>query len=527
MIHRINNNSWSRRKFLATSAAGATIAIAPSFLISCGGPATPPTGPADLAGAASASTSGYFKSFGVDDQVIGKVLNAAMGKGGQYADLFFQHKVTSYLGLEDGEVNQAYSNIKLGCGVRVLKGDQTGFAFTEDLTTEALVSAAMTAAVVANGPAAPPLKTIRRVDVPQYYTVEIPWTDVGIERKMPMLERANKTAMAYDKRIIKVRVFTGDSTSRVMVANSDGKITEDTQPMTIAYLTCVAQDGKRREENYYSYGRRAGFEYYNDDRMDELATVAAKRTVTLFDAEQPAAGEYPVVLAPGLSGILLHEAIGHGMEADFNRKGKSVYANRIGKPIAPDFVTIIDDGTNPNERGSLNIDDEGNESQRTVLVENGILKSYMHDRISAAHYGVKPTGNGRRESFRYPPVPRMRNTYMVNGNHSPAEIIASVKKGIYAETFTNGQVRIGSGDFSFYLKNGYVIENGKLGRPVKDANLIGFGPEVLENVEMVGNDMELNVGAGMCGKDGQRVPVGMGLPTVKCNGISVGGVNDG
>jgi TldD protein len=312
-----------------------------------------------------------------------------------------------------------------------------------------------------------------------------------------------------------------------MVANSDGKITEDTQPMTIAYLTCVAQDGKRREENYYSYGKRAGFEYYNDDRMDELATVAAKRTVTLFDAEQPAAGEYPVVLAPGLSGILLHEAIGHGMEADFNRKGKSVYANRIGKPIAPDFVTIIDDGTNPNERGSLNIDDEGNESQRTVLVENGILKSYMHDRISAAHYGVKPTGNGRRESFRYPPVPRMRNTYMVNGNHSPEEIIASVKKGIYAETFTNGQVRIGSGDFSFYLKNGYVIENGKLGRPVKDANLIGFGPEVLENVEMAGNDMELNVGAGMCGKDGQRVPVGMGLPTVKCNGISVGGVNDG
>jgi len=524
MINRINNDGWSRRRFLATSAAGATIAMAPSFLIGCGGPATPPTGPADLSGT---SSGGYFRSFGVDDQIIGKVLNSAMGKGGQYADLFFQHKVTSYLGLEDGEVNQAYSNIKLGCGVRVLKGDQTGFAFTEDLSEEALNSAAMTAAVIADGPAAPLLKAIRRVDVPQYYNVEIPWTDVGIEQKMPMLERANKTAMAYDKRIIKVRVFTGDSTSRIMVANSDGKISEDTQPMTIAYLTCVAQDGERREENYYSFGKRAGFEYYNDDTMDKLANVAAKRTVTLFDAEQPRAGEYPVVLAPGLSGILLHEAIGHGMEADFNRKGKSVYANRIGQSIAPDFVTIIDDGTNPNERGSLNIDDEGNESQRTVLVENGILKSYMHDRISAAHYGVKPTGNGRRESFRYPPVPRMRNTYMIDGQHKPAEIIASVKKGIYAETFTNGQVRIGSGDFSFYLKNGYVIENGKLGRPVKDANLIGFGPEVLEKVEMVGNDMELNVGAGMCGKDGQRVPVGMGLPTVKCGGISVGGVNDG
>jgi TldD protein len=249
-----------------------------------------------------------------------------------------------------------------------------------------------------------------------------------------------------------------------------------------------------------------------------------RKTLVLFEAAPPPAGEYPVVLASGTSGILLHEAIGHGMEADFNRKGISVYAGKIGERIAPGFVTIVDDGTNPGERGSINVDDEGVESERTVLVENGILTSYMHDRISSAHYKVEPTGNGRRESYQYPPVPRMRNTYMTNGPHHPEEIIKSVKKGILAETFTNGQVNIGSGDFSFYLKNGYLIEDGKLTRPVKDANLIGFGPDVLEKVEMVGNDLEMSVGASTCGKDGQGVPVGMGLPTTKCGGISVGGV---
>ena len=233
------------------------------------------------------------------------------------------------------------------------------------------------------------------------------------------------------------------------------------------------------------------------------------------------------MLAPGLSGILLHEAMGHGFEADFNRKGISVYAGRIGQKIAPEFVTIVDDGTLPNGRGSLDVDDEGVVTERTALVENGVLKSYLHDIISANHYKVGSTGNGRRESYRFPPVPRMRNTYMLNGPHAAEEIVKSVQKGIYAETFTNGQVNIGAGDFSFYLKNGYLIEDGKLGRPIKDANLIGFGPKVLEQVQMVGGDLAMDSGGGMCGKDGQRVPVGMGLPTVKCGGISVGGVSDG
>jgi len=514
------NDHWSRRRFLETSAAGIGLVMAPVFLEGCSGAIAPSHM------AATGEVSGgalYFAQFGIDEKLIGDVLSTAMSKGGEFADLYFQHKITNYLGLEDGEVNRAFSNIKIGCGVRVLKGDQTGFAFTEDLSKKALKSAAQTAAVVADGTPSTSMPRIRQISAPNYYVIKTPWTDVGIEQKIPLLEAANKQTMAFDSRIIKVRVYVGDSMSNILLASSDGRIVQDVQPMTTAYLSCVAQDGARREDNYYSLGARRGFEFYTDEKIRELANTAAKRTITLFDAEPPPAGEYPVVLAPGLSGILLHEAIGHGMEADFNRKGISVYANKMGQKVAPEFVTIVDDGTNPNERGTINIDDEGLASKKTVLVENGILRSYMHDRISAKHYKVEPTSNGRRDCYKYPPVPRMRNTYMLNGPHNPEEIIKSVKKGIYAESFTNGQVQIGSGDFSFYLKNGYIIEDGKLTRPVKDANLIGFGPKVLEQVKMVGNDLALNTGAGMCGKDGQRVPVGMGLPTVKCGGISVGG----
>jgi len=518
-------NGWTRRDFLAASAAGVTVAMAPAFLVSCGGPLAPP--PVAAPGGTGGAGVDYFSTFGVDDQVLGRVLQTAMGRGGDYADLYFQHGITNYLGLEDGEVNRAYSDVMLGCGVRVVKGDQTGFAFTEDLTIEALTAAATTAAVVAEGAAASALRTITRVDTPAHYPVEIPWAGIGADRKMPFLTAAEGAARGVDARIVKVRVFMADSTERILIATSDGRKLEDCRPMTTSFVTCVAQDKDRREENYHSFGLRKGFEHYTEERVVELARTAARRTVVLFDAVPPPAGDLPVVLAAGESGILLHEAMGHGFEADFNRKGISVYSDRIGKKVAPEAVTIVDDATNPSERGSLNIDDEGTVGQRTVLVEDGVLRSYLHDRISAAHYGVSPTGNGRRESYQYPPVPRMRNTYMLDGPNDPAEIIASVKKGIYAETFTNGQVQIGSGDFSFYLKGGYLIENGRLTRPVKDANLIGFGPKVLENVEMVGNDSSLFSGAGSCGKDGQRVPVGMGLPTVKCTGISVGGVNNG
>jgi TldD protein len=518
-----SHEGWSRRSFLAATTAGAGLVIVPSILGGCA--KTPPVKTAGKVAVTSSPSVGYFAAFGIDDALIGRVLSQAMSRGGDLADLYFQHKISNFLGLQDGEVNRAFSEVELGCGVRVVKGDQTGFAFTEDLSESALTTAAKTAAVVADSAGSSTVEIARKPTLlPSYYPTKVPWTDVTIEKKIPLLESANAKALSLDKRIIKVQVYLSDSTSQLLLASSDGRIAEDTQPMSTAYVTCVAEHNGRREENYYSYGQRQGFDFYTPEKIEELAVTAARRTVILFDAEPPPAGEYPIVLAPGLSGILLHEAIGHGMEADFNRKGISVYADKIGKRIAPEMVTIVDDGTVDFSRGSINMDDEGFPGKRTVLVENGILTSYMHDSISAKHYGVETTANGRRESYQYPPVPRMRNTYMLNGPSDPEEIIKSVTKGIYAETFTNGQVRIGSGDFSFYLKNGYLIEDGKLTRPVKDANLIGFGPEVLKKVEMVGNDLAMHVGASTCGKDGQHVPVGMGLPTIKCRGISVGGV---
>lgn len=517
-----NHRRLTRRDFLA--AAGSGLVLGPAFLAGCGAPAEPT---AFVPRAAAPPAATYFARFGVDEALMSRVLGEALARGGEYADLYFQHEVVNYLALEDGAVNQAYARIKLGCGVRVLRGDQTGFAFTEDLSPEALSSAARTAAVVANAAGVPGPAAFARGAPPNYYPIDQLWSSVSLDRKIPFLDRANAAAAAFDKRIVKVRVFVSDTESRVLVANSAGGIVEDFRPMTTAYCTCVAEDKGRREENYHSFGKRRGFEQYSDAVMTELGETAARKAVVLFEAAPPPAGEYPVVLAPGLSGILLHEAMGHGFEADFNRKGISVYSGRVGQKVAPEFVTIVDDGTVPNERGSLNVDDEGQATARTVLVENGVLVGYLHDLISARHFGVAPTGNGRRDCYMFPPVPRMRNTYMLNGPHDPAEILRSVKKGIYAETFSNGQVNIGAGDFSFYLKNGYLIEDGKLGRPVKDANLIGFGPKVLEQVQMVGNDLALDKGAGTCGKDGQRVPVGMGLPTVKCGGISVGGVNDG
>lgn len=474
-------------------------------------------------GAVAVDQLGYFSSFGMDPALLGRILKESLGRGGMYADLYFQHRVTNYLGLEDGEVNRAYCEVGLGCGVRVIKGDQTGFAFTEDLSPEALIAAARTAAAVAEGGATPPATGFTQVGMKTWYRQEVPWSTVGIDRKMPLLEVANKAARGHDPRISKVTVFLTDQVDQVLIATSDGRLVEDTRPMAEAYVVCTGKGKDRVERSYSTRSGRAGFEFYSPEFMEDLGRDAAASTVELMDATQPPAGEYPVVLAPGLSGILLHEAMGHGFEADFNRKGTSVFSGRIGQQIAPREVTIVDSGQNPGERGTLNTDDEATLSQETVLVKDGVLTSYMHDLISARFYGVKPTGNGRRESYKFPPVPRMRNTYMLAGPHPAEEIIASVKKGIYAADFMNGQVEIGSGDFSFYLKNGWMIEDGKLTRPVKDANLIGFGPKVLEKIEMVGDDMKLYSGAGYCGKDGQRVPVGFGLPTIKCGGISVGG----
>ncbi len=467
---------------------------------------------------------GYFARFGVTGRMIRETLAAALSRGGEHADVYFQHRVASDVGLEDGEVNRAHASVELGVGVRVVRGDQTGYGFTEDLTLPALLECARTAAAIADGPARPgPTELHVGKGLPDRYPLVRRWEEVRPEEKLPLLTGLNERAFAADPRVKKVNVYLRDEAGAILVADSTGRVVEDSLPMTVLFLSLLAEQGGRREQNGYNVAGRAGFEFYSQERLDRVLAKAVERTTVLFEAGPPPAGEMPVVLAAGSSGILLHEAIGHGMEADFNRKGVSIYADKIGKKIAAPFVNIVDDATPPGARGAINVDDEGNAAGTTRLVEDGVLATYLHDAISARHYGVAPTGSGRRESYRHAPLPRMRSTYMLPGPHSQEEIVRSVKRGIYCENFSNGQVNIGAGDFTFYVKNGWLIEDGKLTRPVKDVNVIGNGPQALLDVDMVAGDLSIDEGGWTCGKDGQSVPVSQGLPTVRVSKMTVGG----
>jgi len=465
----------------------------------------------------------HFEQFGIERSLMARVLQKALARGGDFADLFFQHRIGNSLVLEDGKVNRAHSSVDLGAGVRVVRGDQTGYAFTEELTLDTLLQAAQTASAIVNGAASRSPDSFAVQKRTDLYPVQEPWSAVGIDRKKPLLDEMNQVAQAQDRRIKKVRISLQDLNEHMLVVDSDGRWAEDTRPMGTLGISCVAEDGGRREENWANRAWRKGIEAFDSNGVRDLAKQAVRRTVRLFEAVQPEPGEMPVVLAAGSSGILLHEAIGHGMEADFNRKKISIYTGKMGQQIAEPFVSIVDDGTLPGARGSLNVDDEGTPGQRTTLVEEGVLSSFMHDRISARHFGCSPTGNGRRQSFRHKPLPRMRSTYMLPGPHQPEEIIASVERGLLAVNFSNGQVQIGAGDFTFYVKTGYLIEKGRVTRPVKDINIIGNGPEVLQLVDMVGDDLEIDPGRWTCGKAGQGVPVSQGLPTIRVSRITVGG----
>jgi TldD protein len=485
------------------------------------------SGPARALAAAGPGTTagiGYFARFGVTEKLIQGTLGEALSSGGDFADVFFQHQVGNTYLLEDGAVNRAYTDVNLGVGVRVVKGDQTGYGFTEDLTPECLRLAARTAAAIATGPSRPaPVRLHATGGLPSRYAVKMRWEDVRPEAKLPLLRSVNEKAMGADPRVRKVRVYFVDESGAVLLADSEGRIVEDLQPMTTMGLTCIAEQDGKREENYYNVAGREDISYYSPERIDRMVRECVKNTVVLFEATPAPAGEMPVVLAAGSSGILLHEAIGHGMEADFNRKNVSIYSDKIGKPVAKSFVSIVDEGTQEHARGAINVDDEGTVAGKTTLVQDGVLATYLHDKISAKHYGVAPTGNGRRQSYQHAPMPRMRSTYMLPGPHKKEEIVASVKKGLYCTRFTNGQVQIGAGDFTFYVKNGYLIEDGKLTRPIKDVNIIGNGPKVLELVDMVSDDLAIDEGGWTCGKNGQMVPVSQGIPTVRVASITVGG----
>lgn len=504
----------TRRSFLKTTGTAAVAAAAVPAL---------PWGWFNLA---HADKPGYFESgFGITDLLCQKVLDEALSKGGDFADLYFEHTIRNWVILEDGKVNRAYGDVALGVGIRTVKGDQVGFGFTQELTEKSMLAAASIAATIADAKPKKPASQFVRLKLKNYYPLTTLLTSVPLESKLPLVQSVNDKCFSLSPLIVKVNAGFHDEQKRILVVTSDGTKAEDLLPRTYLYASVVAEKNGKRERASWNFGGRRDFPYYTKALADEVAKTAVDRAVVLFDAVQPPAGEMPVVLGSGVTGILLHEAIGHGMEADFNRKKISTYCTMIGKKVAEPFVTIVDDGTNPSLLGSLNVDDEGTPGQRTVLVDNGILSSYMHDKISAKHYKVKPTGNGRRQSYQHYIQPRMRNTYMTAGPATPEDIIKSVERGIFVQDVSNGQVKIGEGDFAFYVSQGRMIENGKLTAPIKDINIMGNGPKMLRNVIIVANDLEMFPGGtGMCGKGGQGVPVGFGMPTVLVKSMTVGGV---
>lgn len=473
-----------------------------------------------------AEKPGYFeREFGISDALCRKVLAASLARGGDYADLYFEHTIGNWIVLEDGKVSRAYSDVALGVGIRTVKGDQVGYGFTQELDEKAMLNAAAIAATIAAGGKTDPAKQFAWLKTKNHYPLKKLLTDVPLTAKLPLVQGVNEKCFALSPMVVKVNATFHDQQKRIMVVTSDGVKAEDLQPHNYLTAAVVAEKEGRREQAGWNLGGRRDFSYFTQAAVEAIAAKAVADTILLFDAVQPPAGEMPVVLGPGVTGVLLHEAIGHGMEADFNRKKTSTYCTMIGKKVAEPFVTIIDDGTIPGMLGSINFDDEGIPGQRTVLVENGILKSYMHDRISARFYGVKPTGNGRRESYQHYVQPRMRNTLMLAGPAVPQDVIRAAKKGIYVQNVSNGQVKIGEGDFAFYVSQGRMIEDGKLGAPIKDINIMGNGPKMLQNIGMVANDLKMfQGGTGACGKGGQAVPCGFGQPSCLVTSLTVGGV---
>ncbi len=484
-----------------------------------------PTFASDLTGNKEAApVSSAMQHFGITHADVRKTLTAALEKGGDYADLFFEHTFTNSVALQDGAVNRSNSNIDFGMGVRVLSGDQTGYAYIENVTLEEMLKAARTAARIASSSVkTKPVSLTERPLKANCYAISTPWEGVALKEKTPYLQKLNDKIFALDKRVQKVSASLNDSTSHILFCNSEGVSYYDYRPMVTLSAVCIMEENGRFENSHSARAYRKGFEFLSDDIIDVIAREAVENTSILFKTIKPKGGEMPVVMGSGGSGILLHEAIGHAFEADFNRKNISIFSEQLSKKICNEHISVVDDGTIPFNRGSINIDDEGTYGQKTYIVKDGILTSYLHDRISARHYGIASTGNGRRESFRNMPIPRMRATYMEAGNVKESDIIASVKNGIFVDKFTNGQVQIGAGDFTFFVKSGYLIENGKLTQPIKDINIIGNGPKALADITMVADNDKIDNGTWTCGKDGQSCPVTCGMPSALVSKLTVGG----
>jgi TldD protein len=477
--------------------------------------------------------SRYHAPFGpsgtspIDAEIARKLLTLAMSRGGDYADLFFEYNVAGSYTLEEGILKAAGRSVSQGLGVRVMKGDATGYAYVQELTQEAMQRAARTAAQIAAGGGTPIPTTFEVPTLSPRYAAQDLSLDVTGEHKRDLLLRADRAAHAADARVSRVEASLHEELREILLATSTGKMAHDRQPMLRFSVRVIAEDAGKRQSGSSGGGGRVALEYFDSKSPEWHAKEAVRHALAMLDARESPAGEMEVVLAPGDSGVLLHEAVGHGLEADFNRKGTSNYTGRVGQSVASDLCTVVDDATQVGSRGSIKVDDEGNTPERAVLIEQGKLVGYMHDQHSARHFKLNPTGNGRRESFQSHPMPRMTNTWLLAGPHDPQDIIRSVKRGIYARKFGGGQVDISNGDFVFSLTESYLIEDGRITTPLKGVNLIGNGPDVMAKVSMLGTDFETSDGVWTCGKDGQSVPVGVGCPTIKIASMTVGGTQMG
>ena len=480
----------------------------------------------------------YLDIFRVDVPRLDALIAEALRQGGDYCDLYFENTTYGNLVLRDGAVTSGGRHIDFGVGVRVLSGEKTGYAYSESTAQADMLACARAASAIADGTSAfyehsvPASANGSRLVGRRFrgapnpaadrYPVEIHWRTAESATLIPYLQKLETAIRARDSRVVKVIGAISWQVTDVLMYNSLKECKYETRPMGSFSATVIFQEGGKVENKTVSRSFRTGVEMLSDQLVTEMAQQAVTGIDQRFEARRPKGGQMPVVMGAGASGILLHEAMGHAFEADFNRKGTSIFSDKMGQQVCPRGIQIIDDGTLKGNRGALNFDDEGVPAQKTYMVEDGILTSYLHDRISARHYGVSPTGNGRRESFRYAPIPRMRATYMESGDALPADIIASVPKGIYVDEFSNGQVQIGEGDFTFFVKSGCLIENGRLTAPVKDINIIGNGPAALRDMVAVGNDLVIDPGTWTCGKE-QSVPVSCGIPTVLIRSLTVGG----
>ena len=473
----------------------------------------------------------FLDRFGLSDGELESVLGTALGRRADHADLYFEFSTNETLQIEESLVKKATRSVSQGVGVRVVRDDRTGYAYSDEVTLDRLRLAAATARTIADEPASlAPVALPATGSVHDLYRLEHPPVQADLADKMALLDAVDVEARRYDGRIRNVIATLACEQKLVFLMTADGVVAGDAQPLLRLHVTCIAESGDQRQQGSAGGGGRSEFGFLKEPdprsatpRFLHFAREAARQAVVNLDAVEAPAGTQTVVLGPGWPGILLHEAVGHGLEADFNRKAVSAFTGRLGQRVASELCTVIDDGTIPNRRGSLNFDDEGTPTSRTVLIERGILRGYLQDRMNARLLGSAPTGNGRRQSFAHIPMPRMTNTFLLAGEDDPADIVRSVDRGLYAVYFGGGQVDITSGKFVFSAAEAYLIEDGQITRPVKGATLIGSGPEALKRVTRVGSDLHLDEGIGTCGKDGQLVPVGVGLPTIRLDGITVGG----